>query len=162
MLSLEKNLCGKHFDEYIEVCASLADTFSLTKNGWEFECEEAERQRILALLAPFYIRTMQTEHWFCQRVPVGYEKEVYLFNMTEESKQILLSEYRSVFYESSVWSKPEDLCFFKKNKLFSGSLTHEKICYVYDYETIFSEKVTLPNAWEMLPSNLAEQIILPE
>ncbi len=162
MLSLAKNLCGKDFDEYISVCFDITDTFSLTENGWSTAKGSVESERVLNILAPYHIRTIHTVRWFCQSVPPGYEKEVYLFRATEASKKILLSEYRSIFYDDSVWMTPEDLCFFKNGKLISGSLSHARICYVYEYEDMFSEKITLENTWEVIPHNQNEQINLPE
>ena len=161
MLSLINNLCVEHFAELIDVCFPLADTFSLTKNGWGFDCERSERERVLSLFAPYHIRTLRTLHWFCQCVPPGYEKEVYLFRATEESKQILLSEYKSIFYEENVWTKPEDLCFFKDSRLILGSLAHERICYAYDYEEQFIQKITFQDAWENCRDVFEEQIRIP-
>ena len=160
MISLVKNLCGSCFEEYISVCFDLADVFSLTENGWEAGKNSEESARILKLLEPYFIRTIKAQHWFCQRVPVGHEKDVYLFNITEGSKKILLQEYDGIFYDKEVWMKPEDICFFKNGKLIAGSLSHERICYVYDYETVFSERITLQSAWEVIPHNQSEQIEL--
>ena len=162
MLSLVKNLCGEHFDEYVSACFNIADTFSLTKNGWSTAQESLESERVLKILAPYHICTINTVRWFCQSVPPGHEKEVYLFRATEASKKILLSMYRSIFYDDSVWMTPEDLCFFKNRKLVSGSLTHERICFVYDYESLFTKRITLKNAWDVIPLNQNEQIDLPE
>jgi hypothetical protein len=82
--------------------------------------------------------------------------KVYLFHFTPESKKVLLSNYDSIFYNDSVWSKPEDLCFFKNQKLIAGSVTHEKICFSY------SETMKLPGIWEAIPTNTSEQICIPE
>ena len=162
MLSLEKNLCGEHFDEYVAVCAAFADTFSLTENGWDFADKEAEKERILTLFAPYLIRTGRINRWFASYTPAGYEKEVMLFRMTEESKRLLLSEYRSIFYDGTVWKKPEDLCYFRDGKLISGSVTHEQICFVYDHEDEFSAKITLNGAWKTVKTRTEEQINLTE
>ena len=162
MLSLVKNLCGRYFEEYLSACFDVADTFSLTENGWEAAKKSGESVRILELLEPYFIRTVKVQHWFCQRVPAGHEKEVYLFSITDASKKIILQEYNSIFYDDTVWMKPEDICFFKNGKLISGSLSHERICYVYDYEDMFSERVTLQSAWKIIPHNQNEQINLPQ
>ena len=162
MLSLAKNLYGKYFEEYISICFDVADIFSLTENGWTEAKKSGESVRILRLLEPYHIRTIRAQHWFCQSVPVGYEKEVYIFSLTEDSKKILLQEYNSIFYDDTIWLKPEDICFFKNGKLISGSISHERICYVYDYESIFSESISLQNAWEVVPHNPNEQINLPK
>lgn len=160
MLSLIRNLNGQYFEEFLSACFEIGDVFSLSRNGWSNAGESVESKRILSLLSPYHINTLHTENWFCQHVPQGYEKEIYLFRATEDAKKIMLSEYKSVFYEGSVWMKPEDLCFFKNGKLFMGSLTHEDICYVYNYEVLFLERTAGLSIWEKGSDVLAEQISL--
>ncbi len=42
-----------------------------------------------------------------------------------------------------------------------GSLTHEDICYVYEYEALFLERTGRLSVWEKKSEVLAEQISLP-
>ena len=155
MLSLSENLTGQDFIEYISTCFHIADIFSLTRNSWFTAEKNIEEQRFLQLLAPYHIRTLHTNHWFCYRVPSNYEIEVYLFHATLEAKEILLSNYDSLFL-TFPWKIPEDLCFFKNHKLFAGSVSHENICYVFD------ETLSLPGVWETTASISTEQIHLPD
>lgn len=156
MLSLLENITGQSFDQYLSVHSGLADVFSLTKNGWANAGDSPQHASVLNALAPYYIKTIHVNRWFCHCVPNNYDVEVYLFRFTPESKRILLAYYDSIFYVDSVWSKPEDLCFFNKNKLISGSVTHEKICFEY------SENIKLPGLWETIQANVDEQICIPE
>ncbi len=156
MLSLLENITGQSFIEYVSAHSGIADTFSLTKNGWSTAEKSHEQSVILKALVPYHIKTVYTNRWFCHCVPDGYKIEVYLFHFTPESKKILLSYYDSIFYNGSVWSKPEDLCFFKNQKLISGSVTHENICFSY------IETMKLPGTWESIPTNTSEQISIPE
>lgn len=156
MLSLLENITGQSFIEYVSALSGIADTFSLTKNGWSTAEKSHEHSAVLNALTPYHIKTVYINRWFCHCVPDGYKMEVYLFHFTPESKKVLLSNYDSIFYNNSVWSKPEDLCFFKNQKLISGSVTHEKICFLY------SETMKLPGMWETIPTNTSEQICIPE
>lgn len=155
MLSLLENLRGQAFSEYVSTCFQVSDIFSLTKNGWSTANQSNEAALILKLLAPYHLRTLHTNRWFCYRVPAEHDIEIYTFRSTQEAKKILLSNYDSIFYDDHVWKKPEDLCFFKEQKLFSGSVAHERICFVYD------DTIQLPGRWEAVPSNLVEQIQIP-
>ena len=117
MLSLLENITGQLFSEYISAHISIADSFSLTKNGWSNAENSPQHSAVLNALAPYHIKTIYVNRWFCHCVPDQYKMEVYLFHFTPESKEILLSHYDSIFYNGTVWSKPEDLCFFKNKKL---------------------------------------------
>ena len=156
MLSLLENLQGKDCAAYISAHQQIADTFSLTKNGWSTAGETNDSTRILNELSPYHIRTIHTNRWFCYCVPPGYSIEIYLFQFTNKSKDILIANYNSIFYNDAVWHTPEDLCFFKGSTLISGSVSHENIFFVYN------ENLQLPGLWEKKPSVLAEQISIPE
>ena len=156
MLSLLENIQGKDYAEYISAHLPIADAFSLTKNGWPAADKMRDSTRILNELSPYHLRTIHTNRWFCYCVPPGYSIEVYLFQFTSKSKDILIANYNSLFYKDVTWYKPEDLCFFKGSILISGSVSHENICFVYN------ENLQLPGLLENKPSALEEQIIIPE
>ena len=65
MLSLLENLQGKDCAAYISAHQQIADTFSLTKNGWSTAGETNDSTRILNELSPYHIRTIHTNRWFC-------------------------------------------------------------------------------------------------
>lgn len=158
MLSLKSNIVGKQFAEQISACFKFADTFSLTENGWLKSCEQEESIQLLRSLNPYHIKTLHTDHWFCYYVPKGYEKEVYLFRATPESRDILLSAYNRIFHDGVLWKEPEDLCFFQSGQLIFGSVSHENICFVYDADL---GKLLQPyGVWEQIPDEEKEQIQL--
>ncbi len=158
MLSLLNNICGRPFEEYISACFQRADTFSLTKNGWNGLAESEEHSRLLQRLSQFHIHTIHTNHWFCFRVPEGYKLEVYLFSAASGSKRVILEEYNRIFHGKVPWKQPEDLCFFEKGKLFAGSVSHENICYVYGRGDEWEDKMKQYGIWEEIPDVLDEQI----
>ncbi len=84
--------------------------------------------------------------------------EVYLFRAAPESKRIILEEYNSLFTGGDIWKEPEDLCFLKKGRLFSGSVSHEYICYVYEQGHDWGEQIKHHGIWEQVPDELNERI----
>jgi hypothetical protein len=160
MFSLLDNIQGEDFVKFISTCFCHADTFSLSKNRWPTKNQSGESARILQRLRPYHTRTLHTDTWFSMRVLNWDLLEVYLFEATPDSKNILLDEYDSIFYADTYWEKPEDLCFFKNGRLLAGSVTHEQICYVYEQKDVrdFMEQIKLCGRWEQCPTDLAGQI----
>ena len=142
---------------YVSACFQKTDTFSLTKNRWGC-ADSGEHIRVLQRLSPYHIRTLQTNHWFSCYIPEGHELEVYFFRVVPEFKRIILEEYNSLFIEDNIWKKSEDLCFFKEGRLFSGSVSHELICYVYGQGHDWDELITHHGIWEQVPDELNERI----
>ena len=133
--------------------------YSLLSNisGQPFENEFI---RVMQLLSPYHINTVHTNHWFCYRVPEGYDKEVYLFAATAESKRIILVQYDSLFYQDKAWDKPEDLCFFQNGRLMVGSVSHERICFLYPQTNEWMALTELCGTWKEAPNETEEQIQL--
>jgi len=152
MLSLIDNIIGEEFRDFISVHLDYADSFSLTKNRWSNNDTCQEHIAILNALAPYLIHTVHSEKWFCQRVPKENEFEVSIFKFNQETARILSVHYNSLFYDESYKGKPEDLCFFLNNKLITGSVTHEGICFSY------IDGLYLPGRWEKTTTMTKEQI----
>ena len=153
MLSLMENVSGEAFEELMSACFLYADSFSLTKNGWGADKSRASRE-LMQKLAPYYLRTIRTDHWFCYRVPGGQEIEVFLFRACGAARRILLERYRCLFSGDAPWELPEDLCFFRNGTLILGSVSHEDICFAYD------ERTAVCGRWETALPDAAEQIRL--
>lgn len=80
MLTLANNIKGRAFSEFISLWFDIADIFSLTKNGWSNVRDNAATTQLLKQLDSSHIRTIHTNQWFCNRVPQGYDIEVYIFS----------------------------------------------------------------------------------
>lgn len=160
MYSLLSNISGQPFEKFISFCFEHTDTFSLTKNSWLGAGKSHESNRVMQLLSPYQINTVHTNHWFCYRVPEGYDIEVYLFTATAESKRIILEQYDSLFYQDKVWDKPEDLCFFQDGRLMAGSVSHERICFLYPQTNEWMALTEICGTWEEVLSEAEEQIQL--
>lgn len=160
MLSLKKNMYGEQFSALISSCFSLADTFSLTKNRWFSEEKDKDSTHLLQDLAPYYIKTLYMDRWFCYRVPKENPLEIYLFKTDSQARDILVETYDRLFLDGVLWKEPEDLCFFKSGKLIFGSVSHENICFVYGRD--LEEQVQNQGEWEQVPNQVAEQIQIIE
>jgi len=158
MLALNKNVSGKEFEQLICSCFRASDSFSLTKNSWLTSKDEKESINLLHQLLPYHIETRHTNRWFCYRVPVDQEIEIYLFRATLESQKIFLTAYNCIFNDGVLWRVPEDVCFFKNGKLILGSVSHENICYVYDDG--LKKKLQGCGEWTNIPTEKVEQICL--
>ncbi len=158
MYSLLTNISGQPFEKFISFCFENADVFSLTKSSWPGAGKSNEFIRVMQLLSPYHTNTVHTNHWFCYRVPEGYDIEIYLFTATAESKRIILEQYDSLFYQDKAWDKPEDLCFFQNGRLTVGSVSHERICFLYPQTKEWMALTELCGTWEEVPDEAEEQI----
>lgn len=152
MLSLLDNITASGFADFVIAHQSIADSFSLTKNMWGDFADSKEHIDVYNALNPYLIKKISTNRWFGQQVSYENKLEIYIFEFTQETQKILLSNYDSIFYTDSVWKKPEDLCFYRDNRLITGSVTHEKICYLY------CDLTNIPGDWSYLPDNILEQM----
>ena len=158
MFSLNKNISGQDFIDLISVCFDHANIFSLSQNRW-FDVVSERSAQLLQQLCPYYIKDLDTNRWFCHYVPKEFAYKVYLFRTVPEAKSIILSAYSKLFFDGTAWEEPENICFFRDNRLVLGSVSHEKICYLYDSELwrLLKKK----DFWECVPDEANERIILP-
>lgn len=128
MLLLNKSISKDCFNNLIEECFNVADTFSLTKGPDLYP----EGKALLEQLNPYFVKTIETQHWFSYYVPAPYKKKIYIFKACDESKNAILESYPGLFMdELTQWTTLEDLCFFIDKKLLLGTVSHEYICYCY-------------------------------
>jgi len=158
MFSISKNLSSRDFGELISACFNYADVLSLSQNNW-FGIETERSKNLLKQLHPFQINVLETNHWFCHYVPKEIAIKVHLFRTAPEVKNIILSAYSKLFFDGTAWEEPENICFFRNGRLVLGSVSHEKMCYLYDsklWQTLKNHEF-----WECVPDEADEQIILP-
>lgn len=157
MYSLNRNISGPHFVDLISACFDYADVFSLSQNRW-FDIETERSINLLKQLNPFQINVLEVNHWFCYYVPKENAVKVHLFRATPEAKNIILSVYGKLFFDGAAWEEPENICFFRNGRLVLGSVSHEKMCHLYDSELWLALKNH--EFWECVPDEANEQIIL--
>ena len=159
MFSLTKNLWGQDFVDLISACFDCADVFSLSQNVW-FNVEPERSVHLLQRLSPYHLRYLETNHWFCYYTPEDRPRKVHLFQITPETRSIVLSAFKKLFFDDKAWEEPEDICFFRNNRLILGSVSHEQMCYLYDLD--LWQLLRAKNFWECVPDEEAERIILPQ
>ena len=142
----------------ISACFDYADVFSLSQNCW-FGVETERSTHLFKQLNPFQIKVLDANHWFCHYVPMETAIKVHLFRATSDAKNIILSSYSKLFFDGAAWEEPENICFFRNCRLVLGSVSHEKMCYLYDpklWQALKSHEF-----WECVPDEANEQIVLP-
>ena len=111
-------------------------------------------------MSPYHLRDLETNHWFCYYTPEDRPRKVHLFQITPETRSIVLSAFKKLFFDDKAWEEPEDICFFRNNRLILGSVSHEQMCYLYDLD--LWQLLRAKNFWECVPDEEAERIILPQ
>ena len=119
------------FIELMELCFSRSTLFSMTRAKWKKSADRALENE----LKPFLDRSFKTCRWFCYQVMDTAPLEVSLYRATEESKAVLLKYFRELFLSrptgNGEWEYGtqtlEDLCFFRRDELLLGTVTHERI-----------------------------------
>lgn len=157
MFSISNNLSHVEHARLLEVCFRYADVFSLTEAP---RFSHGERL-LFEQLQPFLLSKFETRHWFRRYIRKPYSHKIRLFRACPEAKEILASKYKNLFMRSdNEWELPEDLCFFSGKKLFMGSVTHERICYVYPENEKMRAEFMQICRWDIEIPDPAEQIIL--
>ncbi len=94
------------------------------------------------MLEPFCLSTLTTSHWFCFYVPEYNKLRVHLYRNCDESARLIERYYGHLFLEGGGHlSRMEDICFFRDNTLFMGSVSHENICGIYPPDSSFEQEV---------------------
>lgn len=154
MYRTEENIENEQLREFLDVCFSYADVFSLTKGYFA----DAETEKMLDRLKPYLIKDIKTTHWFSYYVMPDNKKHVYLFKVCPESREIVIELYKSLLF--GMGDEPlEDLCFFRDKKLFLGTVSHERICFLYPVNDEMALAFKRICDWEEVDDISAEQIV---
>ncbi|MBR0434784.1 MAG: hypothetical protein IJK13_02115 [Lachnospiraceae bacterium] len=154
MYRTEENIENGQLREFLDVCFSYADVFSLTKGYFA----DAETEKMLDRLKPYLIKDIKTTHWFSYYVMSDNKKHVYIFKVCSESREIVIELYKSLLF--GMGDEPlEDLCFFRDRKLFLGTVSHERICFLYPVDDEMTLAFKRICDWEEVDDISAEQIV---
>ena len=117
-------ITGDHYKSFIQFAIKKSDHFMLLK----FEDELSENaESLLEKLQPYFIRSKFQKRW-PGTITYGKAEEVLYFKAEEGAGEILM-EYATGIYD---WRAPQlldDLCFFKDDKCWFPSTTHEYELY---------------------------------
>ena len=101
-------------------------------------------------LQKFQIKHLSVDHWFCY-APSGYLHEVTLYHASRKAKETLLRYADNLFLKTGDDQNGcslEDLCFFRDQELFFGTLSHEFMCYAHVLSPEFGAQLKTLGAWE--------------
>ena len=97
MLSLQKNIEGKQFYKLLDICFSVSSYVTFTKNQWISE-NFKDHDCFLNEIKPFYLETINPEHWYCMYTSEENPlEEVYLYKTDEKLKEILKKHHDNLF-----------------------------------------------------------------
>lgn len=154
MLNLNNNIQGEKYNKLIEICFDVSTYFSLTKPT--YQDMGSLYLNFLDEMSPYYIRTINSLHWFSYYVLPSNPLEVSIYHADKGAETIIKKYFDNIFQrepsKDGKWGHiknlPEDLCFFYEKELFLGTVSHEKICFAYPpTEEIANQFKTLGD-WE--------------
>ena len=118
------------FRRLMDLCFSQADVFSLTKIHGPYRTDV----RLERALQKFQIKHLSVDHWF-----------------SRNAKETLLRYADNLFLKTGDDQNGcslEDLCFFRDQELFFGTLSHEFMCYAHVLSPEFGAQLKTLGAWE--------------
>ena len=141
---VEYNITGQSYKQLIDLCFEHADCFSMAKAPWVY----AKDKRLALALRDHRIREVQTNRWFGYKTPLI---KINLYRVCKEAKESVLRFTDNLFLDSGdpkYFCSLEDLCFFKKDNLFFGTVSHERICSAHILTADFGNMLKCLGDWE--------------
>ena len=122
----DKSIQGTALAMLWDACFDQADVFSLCTAIWT----QATNDALEKALMPYRLRGFRTARWFCHWSTEPF-LEVNLYEANEETRSIVKQHVRDLYFDLSRnrdLHTLEDLCFFREDQLFFGTVSHEGIC----------------------------------
>lgn len=139
-------IAGEDFYRLMDLCFAQADVFSLTKVHGPYRTDA----RLERALQKFQFKHLSVDHWFCY-APSGYLHKVTLYHASRKAKETLLRYADNLFLktgDNQSLCSLEDLCFFRDQELFFGTLSHEFMCYAHVLSPEFGAQLKTLGTWE--------------
>ena len=165
-LIIPKTICGNKFLDLLELCFQEATYFSFQKARWTNSTNTSVQKE----LEPYLVREIDTLNWFgydYSLAPIEYRKKmkIYLYKADRAAKDILGKYFSDVFlryYNNGILCDSnqtlEDLCFFTKEKIFLGTVSHENILEVFPPSNEFEKNLKMFGEWDYINK---DPMILP-
>ena len=82
---LSHNITNDNYKIFLNLCFQYCTQFTLTFHDYNITSNYPIKKE----LEPFYIKTIQTYHWYCYRT-YEYPLSILVYTVNEEAKNILL------------------------------------------------------------------------
>lgn len=153
-LVLESNLEGEKYRQLINVCFNLSTYFSLTKR--DYHIRNSVYKKFSNDVASSYMDTILTWNWFAYHFYGSEPLEVCLYHANNQMKNVILRNFDNLYQlqvsmngrSRNVKNLPEDLCFFRGDKLLLGTVSHASICFVYPPNEEIANQFKTLGDWE--------------
>jgi len=154
-LKANGNIEGKHFNDFIDLCFEISNYFSFTIRN--FHDQEEKYKKFLQELQAYFYKKIKTVHWFCYGVKKHQPLEIYIYKANNEAKSVIKKYYDNLFLEDAInknlRNMPEDLCFYYKNKVVIGTVSHEYICWLFSPNEQIKKRFQKICSWKELDCN---------
>ena len=146
-ISSNRNIEGRKFVKLMKYLFKKTDYFSLHR----MKCSSVLQTKILERLEPYLLKKIDTTHWFHYYVPTCNLLNIQIYEANKKTKKIILNFYKNLFAhnkDGNIVNVPEDLCFFKNEKLVLGTVSHDRIASVFETVDISMEYIKTLGEWE--------------
>ena len=161
------------FSNILDVCFKCADYFTLSRSEWRNGIDKSLEEE----LEPYFVKTFKTPIWYgydYTKAPEGCYREisVLLYKADEMAKEILLRLFTNIFLKEydaidpsideitidlrdctkrqEVLPSLENICFFSKQKMFAGTVSHEYMLGIVPITRALENIVTESDRWEVV------------
>lgn len=158
------NMCGEAFHGFLSLCFEYATHFSMSRAPWTM-CTDTTLERKLSRFAEGQIKTHKWFGYVFRGEPV---MEVHVYRACPETEAMLKEHCRNLFMYYCENYKPrraptlEDLCFFRHDTLFVGTVSHEFICAAYPPDTEFERRMLRIGRWDRFEDDGFERVKLSQ
>ncbi len=167
---------GDAFREFLRICFSNADFFTLSKTvprGYELVPNVPEAQ-----LLPFLLKAAPVKAWYgYERISITMIQNIY--RTSDAARKVISDCYDDIFLTAKKRLKKvpidtvgripkqvsvlEDICFFSRERMLLGTVSHERFCSTNMLDEKFAGELLSVGAWKEAqePELGIEKIRLP-
>ena len=150
----DRTINGAMLARLWDACFDHADAFTLCTAIWT----QATNDALRTALERYEIRSFHTARWFCHFSTEPF-LQVHVYPANEETRRIIKQQVTDLYFDLSRNKNLhtlEDLCFFKENQLFFGTVSHESICMAQPPAQEFAELLENFGMWQNKTDRLAQ------
>jgi len=150
MITITKNPKKKTYKDLMELAFKICDSFHLVirKDMGTIE----DYNQILQRLESSLIEMKEESEWASTILGDGQTAYVYYYNTDNNAKKVVLESSNNLFG----WEHPdlpEDLSFFKNNKEWLVTISHEKEAFIYNSDKSELDQINAIKGLKILHEN---------